>query len=402
MAFLYVPNGVMMEDWTPQAVGKDFALPSILEPLAAFRQDFLILSGLTLNKARANGDGAGDHARAMAAFLTGRQPRKTHGADLRAGITVDQVAAQSVGRQTRFPSLELGCDRGMQSGKCDSGYSCAYSANISWRSASTPMAKEINPGLVFDRLFANEAQGETRENRLRRELYKKSILDFVAEDAGRLRAKLGANDQRKIDEYLTSIRELELRVGQAGHGEADAHGVARPAGVPANYQDHIRLLLDLLVLAFQGDLTRIATFVLANEGSNRSYPFTGVPDGHHDLSHHGGKKERQDKVRLINRFHVSQLAYFLGKLKGIKERDGSLLDQAMIVYGSGIGDGNRHNHDNLPILLAGAGGGAVKPGRHIRYPKETPLTNLYLSLLDGLGAPATAFGDSSGRLPGLA
>jgi hypothetical protein len=401
MAFFYVPNGVVMEDWTPKSVGANFTLPPTLEPLVAFRQELLVLSGLTLDKARAHGDGAGDHARAMAAFLTGRQPRKTHGADLRAGVTADQIAARTVGRQTRFPSLELGCDRGMQSGNCDSGYSCAYSANISWRSDSTPMAKEIDPRLLFDRLFSTGSKTETAESRSHRERKKKSILDFVADDAAKLRNRLGAKDQRKIDEYLTSIRELEERIAHANHEGGEAHGFAQPSGIPKSYQDHIRLLMDLMVLAFQGDLTRIVTFVLANEGSNRSYRMIGVPDGHHDLSHHGGKAEKKDKLRIINRFHISQLAYLLAKLKSQKEGEGTLLDQAMIVYGSGIGDGNRHNHDDLPILVAGGGGGTIKPGRHVAYPKETPLSNLHLSLLDRMGSTPESLGDSTGRLSGL-
>jgi Protein of unknown function (DUF1552) len=401
LAFFYVPNGIHMEAWTPNSLGADFTTPSILEPLAPLRKDLLVLSGLTLDKARALGDGGGDHARAMSTFLTGRHPRKTHGADLRAGVTADQVAAQKVGGLTRFPSLELGCDRGMQSGSCDSGYSCAYSANISWQSDSTPMAKEIDPGLLFDRLFSNEFKDEPRESRLRRQLYEKSILDFVIEDAGHLRAQLGAHDRRKIDEYLTSIRELERRIERADRDAVASPALAKPpAGIPKNYEEHIRLLMDLLVVAFQGDLTRIATFVFANEGSNRNYRFIGVPEGHHELSHHAGKKDKQDKIRVINSFHVSQFAYFLGKLKSIKEGNGTLLDQAMIVYGSGIGDGNRHNHDELPILVAGRGGGTIHSGRHLRFPKETPLTNLHLSLLDRMGAPTPSFGDSTGRLLG--
>jgi hypothetical protein len=402
LAFFYVPNGIHMEAWTPNSPGADFTIPSILEPLAPLRKDFLVLSGLTLDKARAYGDGGGDHARAMSTFLTGRHPRKTHGADLRAGVTADQVAAEKVGRLTRFPSLELGCDRGLQSGNCDSGYSCAYSANISWQSDATPMAKEIDPRLLFERLFSNEFKDEPRESRLRRQLYEKSILDFVSEDAGHLRVRLGAHDRRKIDEYLTSIRELERRIARSDRDAVASHAPAKPpVGIPKSYEEHIRLLMDLLLVAFQGDLTRIATFVLANEGSNRSYRFIGVPEGHHELSHHDGKKEKQEKIRLINRFHVSQFAYFLGRLKSIKEGNGTLLDQAMIVYGSGIGDGNRHNHDELPILVAGRAGGTIQPGRHIRFPKETPLTNLYLSLLDRMGATTASFGDSTGRLPGL-
>jgi hypothetical protein len=406
LAFLYVPNGVHMEDWTPKEEGENFALPSTLEPLAAFKNDLCVLTGLTQQKAFANGDGGGDHARALTSFLTGVQARKTHGADIRAGISVDQVAANAVGRLTRFPSLELGCDAGAQSGNCDSGYSCAYSSNISWKSESTPMAKEINPKTAFERLFTNGRPGESAQARAKRERYNQSVLDFVRDDAQGLRAKLGINDQRKLDEYLTAVRELEARIArttqveQAGAPDAVA-GFARPAGIPKDYAQHIRLMEDVMVLAFQTDVTRIATMVIANEGSNRSYPFIDVPDGHHDLSHHGGDAKKHEKIKKIDRFHVTQFAHLLERLKGIREGEGSLLDNCMVVYGSGIGDGNRHNHDDLPILLAGRGAGMVKPGRHVRYELGTPLNNLYLSLLDRLGVKCDALGDGTGRLPKL-
>jgi hypothetical protein len=402
MAFVYVPNGKHMAAWTPSALGGDFELPATLAPLKPFRKDLCVLSGLTADKARAHGDGGGDHARAMSAFLTGRQPRKTSGADIRAGISVDQLAAQKVGQQTRFPSLEIGCDRGLNSGSCDTGYSCAYSANISWRSESTPMAKEVNPRLVFERFFAGDAKDEAAASRARRQMYKKSILDFVAEDAAALKAQLGATDQRKLDEYLTGVREIERRIVRAETERVgDSSHLTMPAGIPKDYAQHIHLLADLLVLAFQGDLTRIATFVFANDGSNRSYKFIDVPEGHHELSHHGGNKEKQAKIQKINQFHITQLAYLLEKLKAVREGSGTLLDNCMIVYGSGISDGNRHNHDELPILLAGKGGGTIVPGRHIRYPRETPLTNLYLSMLDRMGAHTESFGDSTGLLPQL-
>jgi hypothetical protein len=400
MAFIYVPNGAHMQTWTPEAEGSNFQLPFSLEPLQPLQKDLLVLSGLTLDKARAHGDGGGDHARAMSAFLTGRQPRKTHGADIRVGISVDQIAAEKVGKNTRFPSLELGCDRGLNAGNCDSGYSCAYSANISWRTESTPMAKEVNPRLVFERLFASDVKGEAAASRNKRERYKVSILDFVMEDANQLKMRLGNNDQRKMDEYLSGLRELELRIARTDQGDGKTSaGIAKPAGIPTEYEEHIRIMCDMMVLAFQGDLTRIATMVFANDGSNRSYRFMGVPEGHHDLSHHGGNKEKQEKIRKINRFHITQYAHLLERLKGIKEGEGTLLDNSMIVYGSGISDGNRHNHDDLPILLAGKGGGTIQTGRHVRHRRETPLTNLYLAMLDRMQAPVDAFGDSTGKLP---
>jgi hypothetical protein len=401
MAFLYVPNGMNMREWTPGEEGELGELPYTLEPLKPFQHDFMVLSGLTLDKARPNGDGPGDHARAMSVFLTGRQPRKTHGADIKVGVSVDQYAAEQVGKATRFASLEVGCEGGKNAGNCDSGYSCAYSSNLAWRTESTPVSKEIDPRLVFERLFAVPgARGD--EEQSRRERNNKSILDFVAEDANSLKAKLGAADNRKLDEYLTGVREIERRIQKAQPVvEVGQSKMARPTGIPQDYKEHLRLMDDILALAFQADLTRIATFVFANDGSNRSYRPIDVPEGHHDLSHHGGDKTKLEKIRTINRFHVEQLAYFLERLKSVPEGDGTLLDNSMIVYGGGIGDGNRHNHDNLPILLAGKGGGTLKPGRHVRYPKETPLMNLYLSMLDRMGAPAESFGDSTGRLKGL-
>jgi hypothetical protein len=399
MAFVYVPNGKHMPDWTPKAEGADFELPYILEPLAAVKDRLLVLSGLAQDHGRPHGDGAGDHARALASFLTGAQARKTHGADISVGVSVDQVAARTIGQATKFASLELGCDRGAQAGNCDSGYSCSYSTNISWRTETTPQAKEVDPRLAFERLFSLGSAAELSSKRAR---FKKSVLDYVLEDAHDLRSRLGGKDQHKLDEYLTSVRELELRVEAAGRQtETPLPDYPRPAGIPKDYAQHIRLMYDILLLAFQGDLTRVATFVVANEGSNRAYPFIGVPDGHHDLSHHGGDAAKQEKIRQINRFHVTHLAYFLEKLQATSEGQGSLLDHAMILYGSGLGDGNAHNHDNLPILLAGSGGGTIRTGRHLRYQKETPLNNLFLSMLDRMNAPVDSLGDSTGRAEGL-
>jgi hypothetical protein len=401
MAFLYVPNGIDMANWTPAAEGALTTLPATLQPLAPFQKDLLVLSGLTLDKARPNGDGPGDHARAMAAFLTGRQPRKTHGADIRLGISADQLAAEKIGKATRFASLEIGCEGGKNSGNCDSGYSCAYSANLAWRTESSPVAKETNPRQVFERLFA--APGKSDDKATRRERYKHSILDFVGEDARQLKNRLGSTDQHKLDEYLTGVRAIEQRLVRIEKTPdlAVPAGAARPTGIPKDYREHLRLMADMLVLAFQADLTRIATFVFANDGSNRSYRDYGVAEGHHDMSHHGGSKDKKAKVQKINQFHIEQLAYLLGKLKASKEGNSTLLDSCMIVYGSGISDGNRHNHDDLPILLAGKGGGTLKTGRHIRYPKETPLMNLYLNMLDRMGVHIDSFGDSKGRLASL-
>lgn len=402
MAFFYVPNGAHMADWTPKEVGTDFTLPYILEPVSAFKDDLLVMTGLTQKNGFALGDGGGDHARALSTFLTGCHPLKTDGANIRVGVSVDQIAALKVGDQTRFPSLELGIDRGAQSGSCDTGYSCAYSSNISWRTESTPMAKEVNPRLVFDRLFTSQNATGSAASRARRDFYKKSILDYVAEDAATLKGRLGITDQRKVEEYLTAVREIERRVDRASNQTGgDLPQISRPSGVPRDFQEHVHLMCDLMVLAFQGDVTRISTFMFANEGSNRSYPVIDVPEGHHELSHHGGDPKKHEKIKKINHLHVSQFAYFLGKLKAIKEGEGTLLDNAMIVYGSGISDGNRHNHDDLPILVAGKGGGSLQTGRHLKVADNTPLNNLYLSLLDRMGAPVDRFGDSTGRIEGL-
>jgi hypothetical protein len=399
MAFLYVPNGVHMADWTPKDVGSGFKIPATLTPLEAFKNDLLVLSGLAQHNAEALGDGPGDHARSLACFLTGAHPLKTDGAGIRVGVSVDQVAAEKVGRQTRLPSLELGIERGAQSGSCDSGYSCAYSSNISWRSANMPMAKEINPKLVFDRLFASGMREGSPADRGKRDFYQKSILDLVLDDAQHLQKRLGSSDRRKIDEYLTAVREVELRVTQAGNAanRLPANGVARPKGIPDDLGEHIRLMFDLIALSFQCDATRICTFMYANEGSNRNYPSINVTDGHHDLSHHGGDVKKHEKLKIINRFHIEQFGYLLGKLKSISEGAGSLLDSAMIVYGSGISDGDRHNHDDLPILMAGKGGGTIKPGRHFKVEPQ-PLNNLYLAMLDRMGVSLDRLGDSTGRL----
>ncbi len=405
MAFVYVPNGANMQDWTPKAVGTDFELPHILQPLKPHQKDFMVLSGLALDKARANGDGPGDHARASAAFLTGCQPRKTPGVDIKAGVSVDQIAAQKLGRETRFSSLELGCEGNRQAGECDSGYSCAYQANISWKSESTPMPPEIDPRSVFERIFANSSSGESSESLARRKRHQKSILDFVLEDAKQLQSNLGHTDRRKVDEYLAAVREMEQRIE---HAEKFASEVLpdtdRPTGIPTgpnSFEKHIRLMYDLQALAFQTDATRISTLMVAYDGSNRPYNDIGVSEGHHNLSHHGENPEKIEKIVKINHFHATQFAYFLEKLKSIPEGDGTLLDNCMIVYGSGIGDGNRHNHDNLPVLLAGRGGGTIQSGRHVQFQGETPMTNLYVSMLERMGVSVDRIGDSTGKLQEL-
>ena len=403
MAFIYTPNGMNMADWTPQQEGTDFELPEILNAFKDFKDQMLVMSNLTLDKARANGDGAGDHARALSAFLTCSQPRKTHGADIKVGISVDQVAAQHVGKHTKFSSLEIGCDAGAQAGNCDSGYSCAYSHNIAWRTESSPVAKEINPRSVFERLFGDVSQSTKSVAQANERSFRTSVLDLVLDDASRLQKRLGFSDRRKLDEYLNSVREIEERLHRAQFTATvqGIDGVPVPKGIPKSYTEHIELMSDMLALALQTDSTRVVTFVHANEGSNRSYPFIDVPEGHHDLSHHGNDEAKKQKIKKINLFHAQRVASLLGKLQKVQEGAGTLLDNTMLVMGSGIGDGNAHNHDDLPIVMFGKGGGTITTGRHVRYEKDTPIANLYLAMLDRIGVVTDKLGDSTGKLLNL-
>lgn len=399
MAFIFFPNGAIMPDWTPAQVGSNFELSRTLKPLAAHQQDLLVLSGLAQDKARANGDGAGDHARNSAAFLTGAQPKKTDGADIQAGVSVDQVAAQKIGQQSKLPSLEIGIEAGRQAGRCDSGYSCAYQSNISWKTPTTPMAKEVNPKLVFERLFGS---GEDREAVEKRDFYRKSILDFVANDTKQLRKQLGTNDKRKLDEYFASVREIETRIERSMQEADQARpDMEIPEGVPKDWAEHVRLMYDLMVLAFQTDTTRVCTFMLANSGSNRSFKEIGVNSGHHQISHHRDEAELVANLQKIDEYSVKQFGYFLDRLKSIKEGDGTLLDHSMLMYGSAISDANRHLHHDLPVLLAGKAGGTIQTGRHLQFEKDTPMNNLFLSMLDRMNVKVDQFGDSTGRLKDL-
>jgi len=402
LAYLYVPNGVVMDHWRPEMEGTDFDLPSILEPLAPVKSEISVLTGLTHDKAHANGDGGGDHARALSTFLTGVQVRKTHGADIQAGVSADQIAASQVGKLTRFASLEIGCEAGSLAGNCDSGYSCAYSHSIAWRTESTPVAKEVNPRLVFERLFSSGRPGESAEARAKREKYNKSVLDFVSNDAKSLHKQLGISDQRKLDEYLSAVRDIEQRIARADQGPAVTDDqIKLPEGVPSDYAEHLRIMGDLMVLAFQTDTTRICTYIFADEGSNRSYKNLNIGEGHHELSHHGRNKDKLESLRKINHFHMQNFAYILEKMRSTKEGDGTLLDHSMIVYGSGISDGDRHNHNDLPVILAGRGNGTLTPGRHMKYKDGTPMANLHLALLDRLGCKVEKLGDSNGRVDQL-
>ena len=400
MAFLFSPNGVVGSSWTPTDVGADYTLSPSLAPLAPVRDEVLVLSGFSQKKGFDMGDGAGDHARSASTFLTGVHPFKTAGANIRAGVSVDQIAAARIGRQTPLPSLEMGIDPGATAGNCESGYSCAYSSCISWKTPTTPMAKEINPKLVFERMFGT-AKMDPRE-RARRDYLRKSILDLVRDDSARLQQRLGTADRRKMDEYFNGIRELELRIEMSSRtADRRPPHVQMPAGVPEDFERHVHLMSDLLVLAFQTDVTRIATFMFANEGSNRLYSMAGAKDGHHALSHHRNKEELIEQLRKIDRYLTMQYAYVVAKLRSIPEGNGTLLDNCMVLYGSGLGDGNSHTHDHLPIVIAGRGGGTIRPGRHLQFRAGTPLNNLFVSMLERVGAPTERFGDSTGRLYGL-
>lgn len=399
MAFLYVPNGIDMPRWRPAADGPlSGDLPPILAPLAAHRENLLVISGLAADKARAHGDGGGDHARAMAAFLTGAHPRKTDGSNILAGISADQVAAGIVGQETRLPSLEIGCEPGGLKGACDTGYACVYSWALSWRSASQPLPLETEPRRVFDRLFGAGPSADRRA----REASRRSLMDVVREDARSLERSLGAGDRRKIDEYFTALREVERRLEHAASRPLPtAPEGAAPQADPRDLGERARMMADLLAIAFQADATRVCTLSFANEGSNATYPQIGVNDGHHHISHHAGNAAKIDKISRINTLHVGHLAHLLDRLQGIEEAGRPLLENCMIAYGSGNSDGNRHNHDDLPILVAGGGGGTIRGGRHLRLATETPVTNLWLALLHRMGVESRSFGDSTGPLDGL-
>ena len=401
LAFTYVPNGITMGDWTPKGTGTMFEYSRVMKPMEAFRRESLVLSGLAHRNGMALGDGPGDHARAAASYLTGVHPRKTAGADIQNGISVDQIAAQHIGSQTRFASLELGCDDSRTVGNCDSGYSCAYTNSLAWRGPATPMPPETNPRLVFERLFGDIDTSLAPEVRARRLRYRRSILDLVGERTTSLAADLGAADRRKLDEYLSSIREIERRIERA---EADLTGLTptidKPSGIPVLYADYVNLMFDLQLIAFQTDMTRVVTMMMGREGSMRTYPEIGVPDPHHPLTHHRGNAEWIERVTRVNTMHMELFAGFIKKMKETPDGDGCLLDHSVVVYGSGLSDGNRHTHEDLPVLLVGKGAD-FRLGSHIVYPQGTPMTNLYMTLLDRMGVQAEKLGDSTGAIDNL-
>ena len=401
MGFTYIPNGVIMDEWRPLETGPLKSLPNSLQPLQNHTADFQVISGLNHTKAYANGDGGGDHARANATFLTGCQARKTAGKDIKVGVSVDQIAADAIGDRTKLRSLELSCDGVRRSGKCDSGYSCAYQYNLSWKTESMPMVPESNPRLVFERLFGNASSPTDRKGQLKRRALNKSILDFALQGASNFNKRLAKLDQEKLSEYFTSVRELEKRIEREEKNWEKLPDLKSPVGIPENYRAHLRLMFDMMVLAFQSDSTRISSFLLAHDGSNRSFRDIGVPEGHHSLSHHKNDPDKIKKLAKIDHFYSEQFAYFIDKLSTTQEIDGSrLLDHCMIVFGGGISDGNRHRHSDLPVLLAGGSSHGLTTGRHVDY-EGVPMTNLYLGMLDRAGVQASQVGDSSGLIKDL-
>ena len=399
MAFVTVPNGVNLDAWWPKGKGINFELASTMAPLAGLKDQIQVIAGLDHINATSGGDGAGDHARASASLLTGCRAKKTAGADIRVGPSVDQVAAQHVGHLTRFSSLELTCDSVRNSGNCDSGYSCAYQFNIAWRTATAPMPPEPNPRLVFERLFGAGSNDERQKGFQARQERQRSILDFVREDARLLSLKLNARDSRKLDEYLTSIREIERRIASVEQlGEPANPDYTTPTGIPDPFEERMQVMFDMIVLAFQTDSTRIATLILSHDGSNRPFPAIDIPRGHHDLSHHQGKRENLDLVAKIDEHHMTYFGRFLDKLAQLRDVDGSsILHNSMIVYTCGNADGNAHSHTNLPVILAGSGGGKLQTGRFHKL-ASMPMSNMYLEMLEHMGIEGIEqFGDSDNR-----
>jgi uncharacterized protein DUF1552 len=398
LAFLYVPNGIDMRNWNIAQEGAITGeLPRILKPLEAFRDDFIQLGNLTHNSGRALLDGAGDHGRCSGSYLTGIQVKKTT-VDIKASISCDQIIANKIGHETRFASLELGMDDARQAGDCDSGYSCAYTNNLAWRSETQPLPPILDPRVLFERLFGTGVvlSPEQAERQAR---YRRSILDFVVGDTKKLQSSLGPTDRRKLEEYLSSIREVERQLEKAEKESVQIDpGLEKPYGVPPDFAEHFKLMSDMLVIALQADLTRVATFMMTREGTSRAYREIGIADGHHPCTHHQGKTDLMEKVTQINEYHTKQLAGFLQKLKDHKEGDSNLLDNSMIVYGAGLSDGNRHLHEDLPTLLIGRGGGYFKPGRRVIFRRETPMSNFHLTLMDRMGVPTENFGDATGPL----
>ncbi len=401
LGFVYLPNGAVMQTWNPESNGADLTLSPTLSPLAPFHDQTIVYSRLAHGQAEPLGDGNGEHSRASSVWLNGVHPKQTEGADVRAGTTADQVAAAEIGRDTPLPSLELAIDLDFLVGNCENGYSCVYMNTIAWRTATTPLPMENNPRVVFERLFGD---GGTREERLAELRTDRSILDSVTDDLAHLERSLGNSDRRRLDQYLDAVRAVERRIQLSEAQGANAtlpDELERPAGIPRAYEDHVALMFDLIALAYQADITRVFTFMLGRELGGRTYPQIGVPDPHHGLSHHRNDPEKLAKLSKINRHHVELFAHFVEGLAGAPDGEGSLLDNSIVLYGAGLGDSNDHLHYDLPVLTIGGRAAGMRGGRHLEYPKDTPMTNLLISMLGKAGLPAERLGDSTGRLTAL-
>ncbi len=410
LGYVYTPNGIVGCSnksprpfmWTPRTTGAGFEFSPTMKALEPYREQLVVFSGLAQANGRALGDGPGDHARATATFLTGVHPYKTGGADFRLGISADQLAARELGRHTQLGSLELGLEPQPLAGNCDSGYTCAY-MSMSWRSATTPLPAEINPRAVFERLFGDDDSTDPKERQARLE-GQKSLLDYVTASVSRLQGRLGSSDRRKLDQFLEAVRDIERRiqVTEERNVLTQLPHMERPSSVPDDYLEYARLMMDLQVLAWQTDMTRVASFMLGRDGSNRAYREIGISDGHHSISHHQGDAERLDKLMRIDELHVKLFGYLVERLQGTPDGDGTLLDHSLVVFGSSLSESNLHTHDDLPIVLAGNAGGRISGGRHIACARETPLNNLFLNMFDLAGVTGIeTFGDSTGRLADL-
>jgi Protein of unknown function (DUF1552) len=410
LGYVYTPNGIIGACdksprpfmWTPKTAGANFEFSPTMKALEPFRDQLNVFSGLAQVTGRALGDGPGDHARATATFLTGVHPYKTGGADFKLGISADQIAAKDLGKYTQLSSLELGLEAQPLAGNCDSGYTCAY-MSMSWRGETSPLPAEINPRAVFEGLFGDGDSTDPKA-RMTRLDSQKSVLDYVTGSLSRLRMKVGTGDERKLEEYLEAVRDIERRIQLAEEQNAtlELPHIERPSAIPDDYLQYTKLMLDMQVVAWQTDMTRVASFMLGRDGSNRAYREIGISDGHHSISHHQTDPEKVDKLIKIDELHVSMFAYLLDKLKNTPDGDGSLLDHSLVLFGSSISESNIHTHDDLPIVLAGRANGQLKGNRHLVYPKETPLNNLFLNMFDLAGIPhVDGFGDSTGRLANL-
>lgn len=394
-AAVYCGNGANMFDWTPATEGTGFAFSPILKPLEAFRDRTVVFTGLDNFPATDQGDSGGQHPRAAPAFMSCVHPKQTEGADVQAGTTIDQLIARQIGRDTQLPSLEVAVDRNDVVGACDHGYACAYMNSMSWKTPTMPLPAETNPRFVFERLFGG---GDTAQARVARSREDRSILDGVTQEISALRRKLGRRDSVKLGEYLDGIREIEQRIARNESSNRDIAVPARPAGAPETFREYAELMFDLQVLAFQADITRVCSFMMARENVNRSYPEIGLPEAHHSMSHHGNNPEKMALFSKLNTYHVDTLAYFLKKLETTTDGDGTLIDHSIVLYGSGMSDGNTHNNFNVPVVVVGGRDQQIRGNRHLTYPKGTPLANLSLSLMDKFGVNLEKFGDSTGRI----